>query len=52
MTECPKCGSNRITTPRYEKKYTGAEFLRYICITCGYSITTPTKDNQKYGIPK
>jgi predicted nucleic-acid-binding Zn-ribbon protein len=53
MIVCPKCGSGHISRPKYEpaadKAYRGhavtvAECLRYTCINCGYSETTPTLD--------
>lgn len=50
--ECPKCGA-RMVGPRYERglpDHPGValdpERLRYRC-TCGYSITTPTKDAKR-----
>jgi len=50
MNKCPKCGSLSIAGPKYEHascdgwfKHSG-ELLRYICLRCGYSETTPTRD--------
>jgi len=43
MDICPKCGGVKIVGPRYEN--TGmAERLRFVCLRCGYSKTTPTLD--------
>lgn len=45
MTRCSKCGSDSISAPRYERaRFGDSEWLRYACITCGYSTTTPTRD--------
>ena len=46
MIICPKCGSHRITNPKYETNFMGKEALRYTYINCGYSTITPTRDNK------
>lgn len=45
MTKCPKCGGT-IGGPRYESNVV-SEWLRYMCIKCGYSTTAPTDDARR-----
>ena len=48
MTTCPKCGARKIVGPKYERAgvWGQTERLRYRCLSCGYSMTTPTLDQQ------
>jgi hypothetical protein len=55
---CPKCGSDKISPPKYQAggcatSYIGGakgtewkERLIYTCLVCGYVATTPTWDAQ------
>lgn len=51
MHKCPKCGSYHISGPSFESECSSGgyvwnrERLRYTCLTCGYSMMTPTKDS-------
>lgn len=42
MITCPKCGSGRISGPRYGKDGIGRERLYYKCSKCGYVQAEPT----------
>ena len=44
--ECPKCGSNKIQGSAFAYLQ-GFERLKYRCETCGYTYTTPTKEQEK-----
>lgn len=35
MSECPKCGGDKIIGPKFVSAY-GVEHLRYDCFQCGY----------------
>ena len=45
--QCPKCYSNsQMGGPIYRKNlWTGKEWLWYACHHCGYTTTTPCKDD-------
>lgn len=47
MTRCPKCSRSEISGPHYEA-CAGVEKLRYRCVTCGYTTTTPTHDTEEH----
>lgn len=50
MITCPKCGGGSISGPLYEPAQRGVHLrdrLRYRCLTCGYSETRPTRDQDK-----
>lgn len=45
MMHCPKCGSGQIVGPKYvSADWPTPECLRYTCLQCRYSSTTPTLD--------
>ena len=46
MTQCPKCGGNKIIGPKFQPapRMWEQERLVYTCFTCGYASSTPTKD--------
>jgi hypothetical protein len=44
-TSCPKCGVGRLGPPSYQRS-AFRECLKYSCNTCGWSTTTPTKDQR------
>ena len=49
MHICQKCGSTRISGPRYIKANAnyGTEALEYSCNRCGYSEQEPCRDAEK-----
>jgi predicted nucleic-acid-binding Zn-ribbon protein len=53
MTNCPKCGHDKIIGPRYRNDTEGklggkvGEYLKYTCAQCGYSENKPTFDKPK-----
>jgi predicted Zn-ribbon and HTH transcriptional regulator len=47
MTQCPKCGGNRVSGPHFIKNERGVERLRFHCLRCGYEQDTPTLDAGK-----
>jgi hypothetical protein len=46
MSTCPKCAQGRMSGPTYGRSSSGVESLAYRCTVCGYSMTTPTVDQQ------
>jgi len=53
MTNCPKCGSWRMSGPRYRRSYGYfGECLEYRCLNCGYASTRPTNDADERALPQ
>jgi hypothetical protein len=49
MSQCPKCGSCRISGPYYRHSHDkSGEKLEYVCNQCGYSASTPTLDHNDW----
>lgn len=48
MSVCPKCSSDRIMGPRFQRDNLGNESLAYTCATCGYIRLEPTHDRARY----
>jgi len=51
MTKCPKCESDHVSGPIYVKVPAGSlkfsESLRYTCINCNYTESSPCADDPK-----
>ena len=46
MKQCPKCGCCNISGPHYTQ-VNWQERLKYSCLRCGYTTTTPTLDHRE-----
>lgn len=51
MNNCPKCGNGKILGPRYSEFGRNPSYARqtlvYMCMQCGYTYETPTRDAQE-----